>query len=118
MNEVCVDANVIAKLVLKGGNMSVKTLALLFILLMVMIVNITHLSAQQTTDAQVSQETTKKPFERTEAQRLYDLGMSYFMSHMYREGLDTINKVAFLYPDSDIADDALYQLALIRALNL
>ena len=52
--------------------------------------------------------------ERTEAQRYYDLGMSYLMSELYEQGLETLNQVAFLYPDSDFADDALYQLALIR----
>ena len=52
--------------------------------------------------------------ERTEAQRYYDLGMSYLMSELYEQGLETLNQVAFLYPDSDVADDALYQLALIR----
>jgi len=54
------------------------------------------------------------PVERTEAQRYYDLGVSYIKSDLYEKGLDTLNQVAFLYPDSDAADDALYQLALIR----
>jgi len=49
-----------------------------------------------------------------EAQRYYELGMSYFKSDMYEKGLDIMNQVAFLYPESDVADDALYQLALIR----
>jgi hypothetical protein len=40
--------------------------------------------------------------------------MSYLMSELYEQGLETLNQVAFLYPDSDVADDALYQLALIR----
>ena len=53
-------------------------------------------------------------YERTEAQRYYDLGVSYIKSDLYEKGLDTLNQVAFLYPDSDVADDALYQLALIR----
>lgn len=52
--------------------------------------------------------------DRTEAQKYYDLGMSYLMSELYEQGLETLNQVAFLYPDSDVADDALYQLALIR----
>ena len=52
--------------------------------------------------------------DRTEAQKQYDLGMSYLMSELYEQGLETLNQVAFLYPDSDVADDALYQLALIR----
>ena len=54
------------------------------------------------------------PVERTEAQRYYDLGVSYIKSDLYEDGLKTLNQVAFLYPDSDVADDALYQLALIR----
>lgn len=54
------------------------------------------------------------PVERTEAQRYYDLGVSYIKSDLYEKGLETLNQVAFLYPDSDVADDALYQLALIR----
>jgi len=33
---------------------------------------------------------------------------------LYEDGLKTLNQVAFLYPDSDVADDALFQLALIR----
>ena len=57
---------------------------------------------------------TAHAVERTEAQRYYDLGMSYLMSELYEQGLETLNQVAFLYPDSDVADDALYQLALIR----
>lgn len=81
---------------------------------MILIVYVNCLPAQQVTDMQVHQEQDKKMIERTEAQRFYDLGISYFMSHMYKEGMDTINKVAFLYPDSDVADDALYQLALLR----
>lgn len=52
--------------------------------------------------------------ERTEAQRYYDLAVSYVKSDLYEDGLKTLNQVAFLYPDSDVADDALYQLALIR----
>ncbi len=52
--------------------------------------------------------------DRTEAQKQYDLGLSYLMSELYEQGLETLNQVAFLYPDSDVADDALYQLALIR----
>ena len=51
--------------------------------------------------------------ERTEAQRYYDLGVSYMKSDLYEKGLDTLNQVAFLYPDSDVADDALYQLARV-----
>ena len=54
------------------------------------------------------------PVELTEAQRYYDLGVSYIKSDLYEKGLETLNQVAFLYPDSDVADDALYQLALIR----
>ncbi len=54
------------------------------------------------------------PVERTEAQRYYDLAVSYIKSDLYVKGLDTLNQVAFLYPDTDVADDALYQLALIR----
>jgi len=57
---------------------------------------------------------TTHAVDRTEAQRYYDLGMSYLMSELYEQGLETLNQVAFLYPDSDVADDALYQLALIR----
>lgn len=57
---------------------------------------------------------TAPAVDRTEAQRYYDLGMSYLMSELYEQGLETLNQVAFLYPDSDVADDALYQLALIR----
>ena len=49
-----------------------------------------------------------------EAQRNYDLAVSYIKSDLYEDGLKTLNQVAFLYPDSDVADDALYQLALIR----
>jgi len=49
-----------------------------------------------------------------EAQRNYDLAVSYIKSDLY--GLKTLNQVAFLYPDSNVADDALYQLALIREL--
>jgi len=49
-----------------------------------------------------------------EAQRYYDLAVSYIKSDLYEDGLKTLNQVAFLYPDSDVADDALYQLALIR----
>ena len=41
--------------------------------------------------------------DRTEAQRYYDLGMSYLMSELYEQGLETLNQVAFLYPDSDVA---------------
>lgn len=51
--------------------------------------------------------------ESTEAQRQYDLALSYIKSDLYEDGLKTLNQVAFLY-DSDVADDALYQLALIR----
>ena len=51
-----------------------------------------------------------------EAQRNYDLAVSYIKSDLYVKGLETLNQVAFLYPDSDVADDALYQLALIREL--
>lgn len=51
---------------------------------------------------------------RTEAQRNYDLSISYIKSDMYEKGLDILNQVAFLYPESDVADNALYQLALIR----
>jgi len=54
------------------------------------------------------------PSDRTEAQRYYDLGVSYIKSDLYDDGLKTLNQVAFLYPDSDVADDALYKLALIR----
>ena len=54
------------------------------------------------------------PYDRTEAQRYYDLGMSYIKSELYEDGLKTLNQVAFLYPDSDVADDALYELAMIR----
>ena len=50
----------------------------------------------------------------TEAQRYYDLAVSYIKSDLYVKGLETLNQVAFLYPDSNVADDALYQLALIR----
>lgn len=57
---------------------------------------------------------TAHAVDRTEAQRYYDLGMSYLMSELYEQGLETLNQVAFLYSDSDVADDALYQLALIR----
>jgi len=57
---------------------------------------------------------TAPAVDRTEAQRYYDLGMSYLMSELYEQGLETLNQVAFLYSDSDVADDALYQLALIR----
>ena len=53
-------------------------------------------------------------YDRTEAQRYYDLGLSYIKSDLYEDGLKTLNQVAFLSPDSDVADDALYQLALIR----
>jgi tetratricopeptide (TPR) repeat protein len=53
-------------------------------------------------------------YESTEAQRYYDLAISYIKSDLYEDGLKTLNQVAFLYPDSDVADDALYQLALIR----
>lgn len=52
--------------------------------------------------------------DNTEAQRYYDLGVSYIKSDLYEDGLKTLNQVAFLYPDSDVADDALYQLAMIR----
>ena len=52
--------------------------------------------------------------ERTEAQQYYDLALSYIKSDLYEDGLKALNQVAFLYPDSDVADDALYQLALIR----
>ena len=52
--------------------------------------------------------------DNIEAQRYYDLGVSYIKSDLYEDGLKTLNQVAFLYPDSDVADDALYQLALIR----
>lgn len=55
-----------------------------------------------------------QPFNNTEAQRYYDLAISYIKSDLYEDGLKTLNQVAFLYPDSDVADDALYQLALIR----
>jgi outer membrane protein assembly factor BamD (BamD/ComL family) len=51
-----------------------------------------------------------------EAQRNYDLAVSYIKSDLYVKGLETLNQVAFLFPDSDVADDALYQLALIREL--
>jgi len=51
-----------------------------------------------------------------EAQRYYDLAVSYIKSDLYEDGLKTLNQVAFLFPDSDVADDALYQLALIREL--
>ena len=51
-----------------------------------------------------------------EAQRNYDLAVSYIKSDLYEDGLKTLNQVAFLYPDSNVADDALYQLALIREL--
>ena len=52
--------------------------------------------------------------ESTEAQRNYNLAISYIKSDLYEDGLKTLNQVAFLYPDSSVADDALYQLALIR----
>ena len=54
------------------------------------------------------------PIERTEAQRRYDLAVSYIKSDLYEDGLKELNQVAFLYPDSSVADDALHQLALIR----
>ena len=54
------------------------------------------------------------PVERTEAQRYYELAVSLIKSDLYEDGLKTLNEVAFLYPDSDVADDALYELALIR----
>ncbi len=52
--------------------------------------------------------------DSTEAQRYYDLGVSYIKSDLYEDGLKTLNQVAFLYPDSDVADNALFQLAMIR----
>ena len=55
-----------------------------------------------------------QPDRHIEAQRNYDLAVSYIKSDLYEDGLKTLNQVAFLYPDSDVADDALYQLALIR----
>lgn len=51
---------------------------------------------------------------RTEAERYYDLGVSYIKSGLYEDGLKTLNQVAFLYPESKVADDALYELALLR----
>ena len=61
---------------------------------------------------------TAPAVDRTEAQRYYDLGMSYLMSELYEQGLETLNQVAFLYSDSDVADDALYQLAERIGLSL
>jgi tetratricopeptide (TPR) repeat protein len=54
-----------------------------------------------------------QPDRSIEAQRNYDLAVSYMKSGLYTKGLETLNQVAFLYPDSDVADDALYQLALL-----
>ncbi len=42
------------------------------------------------------------PIERTEAQRYYDLAVSYIKSDLYVDGLKTLNQVAFLYPDSNL----------------
>ena len=53
-------------------------------------------------------------YDRTEAQRFYDLSLSYMKSGLYTQGLETLNQVAFLYPESDVADEALYQLAILR----
>jgi len=63
-----------------------------------------------------SRKSSQSAEARTEAQRYYDLGISYIKSDLYEDGLKTLNQVAFLYPESDVADNALYQLALIREL--